>query len=89
MKIAKIGTVVYAVHKSYVDNQKLNNATIIPCRIRTYMRDEGKIFPVLRTVGSKSDLIKGFHYVYDTLDDAVKAITPKKSGIGKKRSTGK
>lgn len=68
---------MYAVHKSYID-KKLNNGTIIPCKIKTYMNTDGKIVPVLREIGGKTEPKAHTHYVYDTLEKAVKAITTKK-----------
>lgn len=75
---AKIGTQIYAVHKRYVD-EKLNNSKIMVCKIRSYMNSDGKIVPIIREVGSKTDLNTSHYYIYNDLPKAINAITPKKS----------
>jgi len=75
-EILKIGTVVYAVHKSYVE---LNvGGKIIPSRIKTYENVDGEVRPVLRVIGEKREVTHAFHNIYENFDDAIDAITTKK-----------
>lgn len=78
MTISKIGTQMFAVHKRYVD-EKLQNGTIIVCRIKSYMNYNGEIVPILKEVGGKAEIKPTTHYIYEDLKKAIKAITTKNS----------
>lgn len=84
--IRKIGTTVYMVHKSYVD-QKKNNGKIKVGKIRSYQNIDGVICPIIKEVGSSVILDPLMNYIYESIElaiDAIRGPEPVKSKTKKK-----
>lgn len=75
--ILPIGTKAFAVTKSWVDkNIQSAGAKVLPCKLITYMNIVGKVIPVYQS--GKMEITTN-HYIYNTLEEAVEAISnPKK-----------
>jgi len=82
-----IGKVVYGVHEHYNKNDGLG-ARLLVCRVVSYQNIDGAIYPVYRQVGTKHEPNPLLHTFYSVVDDAIKAITPRKTGK-KANSVGK
>lgn len=73
MSRSKLGTICYALRMDVVWGKK-DRGKIIPCKIITYERADGKILPVYRIVGEKRELDTNLHFCYSTLDSAIEAL---------------
>lgn len=80
--IKSIGTILYVVNKSYV-NEKLNNGKVYVTRIKSYENVSGEILPILKEVGSSKTFFTTSFYTYDTLLEAVQAIDVKNTLVVK------
>lgn len=78
MEHYKIGTMLYAVHKTYVD-KKLKNGKIMIGKVRSYQNIDGEIYPIIKEVGTPVLIDVKMNYIYNDLDKAILAITTKKS----------
>lgn len=81
MNVYKIGTIVYAVHKLYVD--KKMGAKIIPCKIIGYENIDDEIIPILKAINFKTEIGSAYTF-YDDLNTAVQVIKTKPEVIRKK-----
>jgi hypothetical protein len=73
----KIGAQLFAVHKSYVDN-KLNNGKIIVGKIKSYHNINGKVYPIIKEIGTSYVVDARMYYIYADLGKAIEAITTEK-----------
>lgn len=72
----RIGTTVYAVHNHYLQkNKSKHGAKVVPCKIKAYENIEGKVLPILRAIGSKTEMPATSWTLYSTTEEAINAIT--------------
>ena len=77
--VVPIGTKAFAVSKTWIDKKcQASGAKVIPCKIVTYVNEGGEVSPLYKSLlGDKTSITKDFHYIYDTLEEAVEAIRSK------------
>src|ERR1035437_9811983 len=79
LKIDKLGTIKYAIHNKVLSGE-VSDGTIQVCKVVTYTRCNGKVYPILlRTktgVGGLSGLglDQTMHTIYNELWEAVHAL---------------
>lgn len=78
MKPLKIGTVVFIVNHSFI-KVKQPGGKVLPARIIGYENINGTIFPMLKVPGYKYFPVTSSYTIFDKLEDAIKAITTKKT----------
>lgn len=86
VKLTPLGSKAYAVSKSWSDkgeDVKNAGASVIPCKLVTYVNYGGKVVPQYKATNSKSVFTETSHHVYLNLEDAVEKISP--APVKKKR----
>lgn len=72
--VTKIGATVYVVHNHYLNAPNKHGAKVIPCKIKGYENIEGKVYPILKIIGSKTEIVATAYTIFDTTDQAITAI---------------
>lgn len=75
MAILKIGTQIYGVHKTYVESKKKSGSRILVGKVKSYQNINGKVYPIVKEVGSRVLIDVIMHYLYTDINKAVEAIT--------------
>lgn len=76
MRIIKIGTTVFAVHRMYI-KKKITGGRIEVCKVKTYQNIGGRIQCILKAIGSKIEVNTANYRIYHNLNDAILAISTK------------
>ena len=70
-----LGSILYAIHKVYLDKHKDADARIIVCRVKSFQRKSKKLLPVLTEVGKAShELDSRQYYLYTDIEAASLAL---------------
>lgn len=79
IELDPIGTKAFAVLKSWVDkDQQAAGAKVIPCKLITYVNQNGKVMPIYQSLLKKGpEFTPENHYIYSELESAIKAIQGK------------
>lgn len=71
----KIGSIMYAVHHKYPD-ENLAGGRVIVCRVKTFENRKGHILPVLTEVGNaKREICPITHLFFTNVTEAINAIS--------------
>lgn len=71
----RIGTTVYAVNNHYLQKDKnKHGARVVACKIKGYENVNGKVWPLLKMIGAKTEMTSENWTLYSTTEDAIQAI---------------
>lgn len=85
MNLLKIGSIVYAVHKTWVD-EKAPGSKIRVGKVISYENPRGEVLPIIKETTTGKGLINvENNYLYNTIEDAIEAITIKKVIVKKSK----